>query len=104
MALGILIFGGSWLIIAALLVLELAGVLRRGAPFLWQAIGLLIVDSAVAVSGLTHRYGWSGGPIAALQKVTIPAELAGLALVMIGVFVHASRRRGGRRRSADSDG
>jgi hypothetical protein len=96
MALGVLVFGGSWLLIATLLALELAGVLHRGAPFRWQGAGLLIIDSAVGISGFTHRYGWSRGPIAALAKATVPAELAGFALFMIGVFVYAMGRRSDR--------
>jgi hypothetical protein len=104
MALGVLAFGGSWLLILTLLALDLAGVLHRGAPFRWQATGLLIIDSAVGISAFTHRYRWSGGPIATLQKATIPVLLAGLALVTIGVFVHVMGRRRDRRRSADSGG
>jgi hypothetical protein len=100
MALGVLVFGGSWLLIATLLVLEWAGVLHRGAPFRWQGTGLLIMDSVIGINALTRSNGWSGGPINALQKATLPVELAGFALVMIGVFVHARGRRSERRRSA----
>jgi hypothetical protein len=88
-------------LILTLFVLELAGVLHRGAAFRWRATGLLIIDSAVGISVSTHRYRWSGGPIATLRKATIPAELAGSALVMIGVFVHVMGRRSDRRPAAD---
>jgi hypothetical protein len=64
MALGVLVFGGSWLLILTLLALDLAGVLHRGAPFRWQATGLLIIDSAVGISAST----WDGAATGAGQR------------------------------------
>jgi hypothetical protein len=104
MALGVLVFGGSWLLIATLLMLELTGVVHRGAYFRWQGAGLLVIESAFGINALSHHYDWSGGPITVLQKAALPVELAGLALVAIGLFVHLTGRRAERRRSADSAG
>jgi hypothetical protein len=103
-ALGVLVFGGSWLIIATLLLLELTGVVHRGAAFRWQGAGLLLIESAIGIDALSHHYDWSGGPVTALQKAALPAGLAGLALVAIGVFVHVMGRLAAWRRSADSGG
>ena len=49
--LGVGVLAGSWFLILTVLVLDLVGVLRRGTGFRWQAVGLLIINTPVSISG-----------------------------------------------------
>jgi len=89
MQLGTLVGTGSWLLIVTMLVLDLTGVLHRGTGFRWQATGLLIVNTAVNVSGFAHRHGWTGSQIGALEIATLLVILAGFATFIVGLIIQA---------------
>jgi hypothetical protein len=63
MALGEIAFGGSWLLILAVLVLDLVGILHRGAGFRVQAVGLLVMNTTEVVNMLAHLHSRSNFPV-----------------------------------------
>jgi GNAT superfamily N-acetyltransferase len=84
----VIIVGGVWLLNLTLFILDLVGVLNRGAAFRWQTAGLLITTAAMGISLLAGLRGRSG------SSVFFPVVgVAGLALVMIGLVVHVRDRR-----------
>jgi hypothetical protein len=84
MALGELVFAGSWLLIGAVLVLDLVGILHRGAGFRVQAAGLLVMNTALAVNMLAHLHSHHG---------IFPVLFAGFALFMGGVVISSREHR-----------
>jgi len=93
MALGATAFAGlSCLVILTLLVLDLAGILRRGTSFGWQAVGLLFMSGVGAANTFCHLHKWTGGQISAFESATFPLLLAGFALFMLGVAVQTRER------------
>jgi hypothetical protein len=85
MTLGEVVFACSWLLIAV--VLDLAGILHRGAGFRVQAAGLLVMNTAEVVNLFAHLH--SGG--------VFPALFAGFAL-FIGGAILSAREQGTARR------
>ena len=83
MAFGEIAFVGSWLLIIAVLVLDLAGIPHRGAGFRLQAAGLLVMNTAQVVSMLAHLH----------SRGIFPVLLAGFALLAGGSVVSAGKRR-----------
>lgn len=77
MTLGEFIFSGSWLLILAVLVLDLIGVLHRGTGFRVQAVGLLVMDTAPVVSSRGHLHG----------RDFFPALFVGLAILAVGLII-----------------
>ncbi len=91
MTLGAGVLAGSWVLILTVLMLDLAGVLRRGTGFRWQAAGLLIINSAAVIGGFAHRQRhseWS-----ALQPIIFPAMLIGFPVFGTGLVIQAKARR-----------
>ncbi len=91
MALGEIAFGGSWLLILAVLVLDLVGILHRGTGFRVQAVGLLVMNTAVGISGfaLLHRRS----EFSALQSIIFPVLLIGFAIFVTGLVISSKDRR-----------
>jgi hypothetical protein len=83
MAFGELAFVGSWLLIIAVLVLDLVGILHRGTGFRLQAVGLLVMDTAQVVSMLAHLHSHG----------IFPVLFVGFALFAGGLVVSARERR-----------
>jgi len=83
MAFGEIAFVGSWLLIIAVLVLDLAGILHRGTGFRLQAAGLLVMNTAQVVSMLAHLHSHG----------IFPVLFAGFALFAGGSVVSARKRR-----------
>ena len=81
--LGEVAFAGSWLLIAAVLALDLAGFLDRGAGFRVQAAGLLVMNTAQLVSMLAHLR----------SRGIFPVLLAGFAIFAGGVVMTSRERR-----------
>ena len=82
-----LVTAGSWLLIATVLVLDLAGVLHRGTGFRLQAAGLLVMDTGEIVYQQAHQHGgW-----------IFPVLIAGLALFLRGSVVSSRKRAPARR-------
>jgi hypothetical protein len=84
----VIVVAGAWLLNSTLLILDLVGVLKRGAAFRWHAAGVLIMNVAIGISILAGLRGRSG------SSVFFPvAVVAGFALVMFGLVVHVRDRR-----------
>jgi hypothetical protein len=95
MALGAIALAVSWLLILTALVLDFAGILRRGTARRWQGTGLLVMNSAALIGDLARLRGWSVGPLDTLHTITLPITLAGFALLVIGISVQVKARRNG---------
>ena len=83
MAFGEIALVGSWLLIIAVLVLDLAGILHRGTGFRLQAAGLLVMNTAQVLSMLAHLHSHG----------IFPVLIAGFALFAGGSVVSASKRQ-----------
>ena len=83
MAFGELAFAGSWLLIIAVLVLDLVGILHRGTGFRLQAVGLLVMNTAQVVNMLAHLHSHG----------IFPVLFVGFALFAGGLVVSAGERR-----------
>jgi hypothetical protein len=83
----LIVVSSAWLVIAAVLALEVTGLRRRGQPARWQSAGLLLLMSAAVADAFTAQRGW---PPARLQGV----HLAGLAVAAAGglIFLRGLRR------------
>jgi hypothetical protein len=86
----------AWLVVVAVLVLDLTGRWRRGAGFRWQAVGLLLGLGAVLTSAVARLRGWPDGQLHGLLMITDPATVAGAVLVLVGAFVQLRTLRRGR--------
>jgi hypothetical protein len=85
MALGEIVFGGSWLLILTVLVLDLVGILHRGTGFRWQAAGLLVMNTALDVSVFVHLH----------SRVIFPMMLIGFAIFGVGTVIYFKDQRTG---------
>jgi hypothetical protein len=83
----LLVPAGSWLVIVAVLVLDLTGVLHRGTGFRWQATGLLVMNTAVDATSFAHHHGWRFSQLIALGWATNAAILAGFATFIVGLVL-----------------
>jgi lipid-A-disaccharide synthase-like uncharacterized protein len=82
MALGEIAFGGSWLLILAVLVLDLVGILHRGAGFRVQAVGLLVMNTTEVVNMLAHLH----------SRSIFPVLFVGFALFVGGLVISKDHR------------
>lgn len=84
----------SWLLLLTALVLEFAGIRRRGTAWRWQGTGLLVMNSAALVYTLAQVRGWSYTRLDTIDSITFPVTLAGGAIFVIGlvVLIRAGRR------------
>ena len=87
MAFGELVFVGSWLLIAAVLVLDVVGILHRGTGFRVQAVGLLVMNTAQVVSTLAHLH----------SRGIFPLLFVGFALLVGGLVISSTEHRAARR-------
>ena len=87
MALGEIAFMGSWLLILAVLVLDLVGILHRGTGFRVQAVGLLVMNTAQVVNMLAHLH----------SRGIFPVLFVGFALFVGGLVVSSREHRAARR-------
>jgi hypothetical protein len=97
MALGSLIFlAASWLLILTTLVLDFAGIRRRGTAWRWQGTGLLVMNSAVLANEFLEFRGWSSSRLDTVHSITTPVTLAGAATLGIGLVILFRERRDAR--------
>lgn len=89
MALSELLYACAWLLAAATLVLDLAGVLHRGTGFRVQMAGTLVMISAQLGYQLAHPHRLGIFPL----LVAFPVVFGGLALAVHGSAVSARERR-----------
>jgi hypothetical protein len=90
----LIVMSASWLALLTALVLEFAGIRRRGTTWRWQGTGLLVMNSAALVYTFAQVRGWSYTRLDAIDSITFPVTLAGGAIFVIGLVVLA---RAGRR-------
>jgi len=83
MALGEIVFVGSWLLILAVLVLDLVGILHRGTGFRVQAVGLLVMNTAQVVNLLAHLH----------SRAIFPVMFVGFAIFVGGLVISSKDRR-----------
>jgi hypothetical protein len=80
---GEIVFLGSWLLILAVLVLDLVGVLHRGPGFRVQAAGLLVMNTAEVVSLLGHLR----------SRGVFPVLFVGFAIFGVGLVISSRDHR-----------
>ena len=90
----LILLGAVWLVVAAVLLLDLTGLRRRGRYLRWQAAGLLLVMAAVLAELSAVQRGWSFSALHVLHLAGLAVVLAGLGLGGIGLRVQASARDG----------
>ena len=82
MTLSEIVFLGAWLLILAVLVLDVVGVLHRGTGFRVQAVGLLVMDTALVVSLLGHPH----------SRGIFPELFVGFAIFGVGLVISSRAR------------
>lgn len=90
----VIAFAAVWLLILTVLVLDFAGIVRRGAAWRWQGTGLLLMFSAMLVNTFAQYRGWSSSWVHSLMW---PVMLAAFVLLISGPVVMARKRRRTRR-------
>jgi hypothetical protein len=85
MALGAVVaLSAAWLAVLTVLVLDMAGVWRRGAHFRWQGAGVLLEISYVLASAFGDLRGWPRRWLDVLHMSAFPVLLAAVALFVVG--------------------
>jgi len=82
MTLSEIVLLGAWLLILAVLVLDLVGVLHRGTGFRVQAAGLLVMCTAQVVSLLGHLH----------SRSIFPELFVGFAIFGAGLVISSRAR------------
>jgi hypothetical protein len=94
---GLVIFlAAVWILILTTLVLDFAGIWRRGTAWRWQGTGILIMNGVVLVNSYADARG-GPYPRTPLHSFTWPIILTGFALLGIGLVVSAREPRRARR-------
>jgi hypothetical protein len=94
---GLVIFlAVAWILLLATLVLDFAGIWRRGPGWRWQGTGVLVANSVVLVNSYADARG-GPYPRTPLHALTWPILLAGLALLVTGFVVQGREPRRQRR-------
>jgi hypothetical protein len=99
---GVDVLAATWLAILTLVVLEFAGVTRRGTSWRWGGIGVLLVVSAGVADTFAQYRGWSFSRIDSVNSITIPVAVAGFILLSVGTVMRAREQR--KRGQAESRG
>jgi uncharacterized membrane protein YhaH (DUF805 family) len=86
----VIVFAAVWLLTLTALMLDFAGILRRGTFWRLQGTGLLLMFSVLLISTFARYLGWSIGWVHPLMW---PAILAGLVFVISGLVVEGRKRR-----------
>jgi hypothetical protein len=79
----VIVLLGSWLVILAVLVLDLVSVLHRGTGFRVQAVGLLVMNTAQDVNMLAHLH----------SRGIFPVLFVGFAIFGNGAVISLRGRR-----------
>jgi hypothetical protein len=81
----LILLGAAWAMVAALLLLDLSGLRRRGSYLRWQAGGLLLVISAVLAEVAAEQRGWSLRELHVLHLSGLVVVAGGVALFFVGL-------------------
>jgi len=90
---GVVVLAAAWLLVLAVLVLDLTGLWRRGAYFRWQGAGVLLINGVVLASAFAEFRGWPASRLHVLRMATFPLMLPGFALLLTGILVYGRARR-----------
>jgi hypothetical protein len=82
----------TFLIVLAVLVLDVTGRVRRAPYFRWQGAGLLLMFGVMFATQLAEDRGWPSSRLHALHSIEMPVILAGIAFVGVGLLVFARER------------
>ena len=95
---GFVIFqAAACILLLTTLMLDFAGIRRRGTYYRWQGSGLLIIISAGMISTIAHLRGWSHDQLVdVIDPITGLMGLTGAALVVRGLVVWVSEPRRGK--------
>ncbi len=86
----VIAFAVLCLLILTVLVLDFAGIVRRGTAWRWQGTGLLLMFRAMLINTFAQYRGWSTSWVHSLMW---PVTLAGLVLVGGSLVMGRKRRR-----------
>jgi len=89
----VIVVAATWLLIPAVLIVDFAGITRRGTFIRWGVIGVLLVESAGVADTFAQYRGWSSSRIDSVNSITIPIAVAGFVLLGIGQVMRAMERR-----------
>jgi hypothetical protein len=89
----VVVVAATWLLFLAVLIVDFAGITRRGTFWRWGAIGVLLVESAGVAGTFAQYRGWSSSRIDSVNSITIPLAVAGLVLISVGAVMRARERR-----------
>jgi Protein of unknown function (DUF2637) len=90
----LIVDGGAVACTVTVLLLDLAGLRRRGHYFRWQAAGILLAMTAMLASEFAEQRGWPPSHLHAVKLIAVPAMLTGAALLATGLLVQARARNG----------
>jgi hypothetical protein len=85
LGLSLIVVSSAWLVIAAVLVLEVTGLRRRGRHVRWQAGGLLLLMSAAVADAFTAQRGWPPAPLRAVHMAGLGVAAAGGLIFLRGL-------------------
>jgi hypothetical protein len=101
---GILILlGFSWLLLLTAVVLDFAGIRRRGTAGRLQGLGSLVVISPVLVKQFLEYSGWPNSRLTAFKTVTGPIIPVGIVLLVIGLVLSSWERKASRSPQREAD-
>jgi len=86
------VFAAPFLVVLAVLVLDVTGRVRRAPYFRWQGAGLLLMFGVLFATQLAEDRGWPSSRLNALHSIEMPVILAGIALLSVGLLVYARER------------
>lgn len=98
----VIFLAATWIFLLTTVVLDFAGILRRGKAWRCLGTGLLIMNGVALVNAYADARG-GPYPRTPLHSFTWPVLLAGFALLLIGVraLLREPRRPGRARRSGE---
>jgi len=83
------------LVVAAALILQVAGLKRRSPGSLWQGFGLMLVLLMIAIFQLSNDHNWTYHQKHALHQLALVPMVIALVLITVGTFrqIQAMSRR-----------
>ncbi|MHB1594248.1 MAG: hypothetical protein ACYCO9_06485 [Streptosporangiaceae bacterium] len=81
----VVVLAALWLLVAALLLLDLAGIRRSRAGSRLVPLGILIFGSSILVSQFGAYRAWPPAAIRAATHVMRVPDLLGVAIILVGI-------------------
>jgi hypothetical protein len=92
----LILLGFAWLLVLTALVLDLAGIMRRGTARRLQGLGMLVAISPMLVRQFLEYRGWSATRLTAFDTTTGPIIPVGIVLLVIGLVLASTERKASR--------